>query len=201
MDRDAAWGDGTVARLPEPYRPDAGLAAADLLEHWSELSRQDGVPARRALDPRRFGAALPHAFLLERVAPGIARFRICGSHLRLLMGIETKGMPLTAFSAPGERGRFLSLTDTVFDRPAMVNLTLEARRAGHGPVPAEMLILPLRDRTGAVTRAVGTLAAQSVPGFAPCRFAIRAERITPVVMERGGDAWRPGPVPWLRVVK
>jgi hypothetical protein len=175
MDRDAAWGDGTVARLPEPYRPDAGLAAADLLEHWSDLARQDGVPPRRALDPRRFGAALPHAFLLERVAPGIARFQICGSHLRLLMGIETKGMPLTAFSAPGERGRFLSLT--------------------------EMLILPLRDRTGAVTRAVGTLAAQSVPGFAPCRFAIRTERITPVVMERAGDAWRPGPVPWLRVVK
>ena len=55
------------------------------------------MPRRAEIDPRGIENALEYAFILERIAPGMARIRLAGIHLSDLMGMEVRGMPLTSF--------------------------------------------------------------------------------------------------------
>ena len=64
---------------------------------------QRAVPMRSDVDPRGIERSLEHAFILERIAPQMARFRLAGMHLTDLMGMEVRGMPTTALFAPAAR--------------------------------------------------------------------------------------------------
>ena len=66
------------------------------------------MPLRSEIDPRGLKGALEYCFVLERIAPGLARLRVAGSHLGDLMGMEVRGMPITAFY--DENGRLIRTT-------------------------------------------------------------------------------------------
>lgn len=153
---------------------------SDVMEYWSGLRVGGALPQQMDLDPRGIASALPYVFMLERIAPGIARIKVAGAHMNDLMGMEVKSMPITAFAAPGERSVFLPLIDQVFDGPAMVELGLEAKRAGYAPKEAEMLILPVEDGYGRVTRALGCLVARGPIVFSPYRFRVKSQRVMPL---------------------
>ena len=72
---------------------------AEVEAYWEALRGSRLMPTRAEIDPRGIEQALEYAFIVERIAPGIARLRIAGSHLNELMGMEVRGMPLTAFIA------------------------------------------------------------------------------------------------------
>src|SRR5690606_32280451 len=57
----------------------------DLRDYWQSLRRGRAVPARADVEPHGISRALDHAFVLERIAPGAARFRLAGRHLIDLM--------------------------------------------------------------------------------------------------------------------
>ena len=59
--------------------------------YWRALPRSQIVPRRSDIDPRGVENLLRHAIILERVAPGVARFRIAGQHLSDLTGMEVRG--------------------------------------------------------------------------------------------------------------
>ena len=65
--------------------------------YWTALLTGDSVPMRSQIDPRGLENILEYTFILERIAPSLARFRLAGSHLNNLAGMEVRGMPLTAF--------------------------------------------------------------------------------------------------------
>ncbi|MBP1804302.1 PAS domain-containing protein [Rubellimicrobium aerolatum] len=136
-----------------------GRAAMTLLEsYWRELGGDRRPPRRRDLDASRIESALPHAFLLERIAPGIARFRIGGQELCNLAGLELAGLPISSlFAGPG-RQRLRVWLDRCFDDPALVDLPVSGWRGVlQPPLTGRLLLLPLADREGRVTRAVGGL--------------------------------------------
>ncbi|MEL6207154.1 MAG: PAS domain-containing protein, partial [Pseudomonadota bacterium] len=92
---------------------------AELEDYWHSLRGNRIVPARSEVDPRRIENALEYAFIVERIAPGMARFRLAGMHLNDLMGMEVRGMPLTAFFDPDARKRVSAAMERVFDDPAI----------------------------------------------------------------------------------
>lgn len=165
--------------------------------YWEDLRGDRSVPDRGDLDPRRIQMALAHAFILERLAPGIARFRLAGSHLNDLMGMEVRGMPLTSFFLPDARKRAGKTLEHVFDGPAKAWLTLAGDRGiGKPPLDACLLLLPLRADSGEVSRALGCLATLGPIGRAPRRFDIRSTAVTPIlsdgsfrVPETAPDEW------------
>ncbi|MCB2111761.1 MAG: PAS domain-containing protein, partial [Rhodobacteraceae bacterium] len=59
--------------------------------YWEALRAGREVPYRSEIDPRGIESALEHTFVLERIAPRIARFRLAGVHLCDLMGMEVRG--------------------------------------------------------------------------------------------------------------
>ncbi len=149
--------------------------------HWAEARRGEAVPYRAHIDPRRIAPLLPNAFVAERIAPGVTRLRIAGTHLSDLMGMEVRGMPFCSFIAPASRDAFaLALVD-LFDRPAALRMDLRSPGGlGRPGLRGSLLMLPLRSDLGDVSRALGCLVTTGAAGRTPRRFEILKTRITPV---------------------
>lgn len=173
MTADYFRGDKIVSL--QPIRSRALFAALGVVEgYWEGLRDGRLMPARAEVDPRGIAQALEYAFVLEKIAPGLARFRLAGMHLNELMAMEVRGMPITAMVLPEARREMQNVLKTVLDTPAAVRLTLAGDTGfGRAPLEGQMLLLPLRDEIGAPTRILGALQTHGEIGRGPRRFTIR----------------------------
>jgi len=173
---------GELIRLADVDPRHPGRIAAELRAYWESLRKGKAVPARTDVQPQGIRRALDYAFILERIAPGAARFRLAGRHLIDLMGMEVRGMPVCAFFNPPSRGGLSDLLETVFQGPQILDLSLaSAGDYGRPPLTGRMLILPLRSDLGDVTRALGCLIAEGEAGRAPRRFDLSGHEVQPVI--------------------
>ena len=146
---------------------------AEVRADWEGLRTGTDLPRREQIDPRGISGALENTFLLERVAPGVARFRLAGMQLHDLMGMDVRGMPLTALIDPAGRSRISAQLETVFVGPGALEVWLDAERGiGRPALEARMLLLPLTGMRGTVDLALGCLAIHGALGRAPRRFTI-----------------------------
>lgn len=150
--------------------------ACTLVEtYWDNLRREGALPLRSAIDPRGIEDALNYAFILESIGTGVARLRVAGMHLNELIGMEVRGMPISSFITPASREAFARVLVSALKSPAKMQLSLsaeEAPRAGGKPLCARMLLLPLADDQGAVTRILGCLETKGQFGDKPHRFEL-----------------------------
>ena len=114
---------------------------AEVRAYWEALRNDRPVPKRSEIDPRGIERALENTFLLERIAPGMARFRLAGMHLNDLMGMEVRGMPLTSFFTPAGREQVTLILETVFAGPGIVELSLLGERGIGKPVLEAKLLI------------------------------------------------------------
>ncbi|WP_116131692.1 PAS domain-containing protein [Tropicimonas sp. IMCC34043] len=156
--------------------------------YWDNLRGPRQMPLRSEVDPRGIGRMLDRCFVLERLAPGVARFRLAGSHLNALQGMDARGMPLTTFFLPQARHIVAAALQRVFDTPAKAWITLSAARGlGKPPMDGAMLLLPMQSDTGAIDRIIGCLATLGPVGRAPRRFDLRDVQITPLSEGNGRE--------------
>ncbi|WP_417245070.1 PAS domain-containing protein [Celeribacter sp.] len=165
-------GDNVVSLMPR--RLDMHFPAVKTVEaYWEGLRNGRPVPARSEIDPRGMQPALEFAFILERVAPGVARFRLSGMHLTDLMGMEVRGMPLTAMFVPESRAKLSEALEAVFETPQVSVVTLKAERGiGRGEMDAQLLLCPLKSDLGDVNRVLGCLQSKGDIGRQPRRFEV-----------------------------
>ncbi|MDO5658366.1 MAG: PAS domain-containing protein [Paracoccus sp. (in: a-proteobacteria)] len=183
---------GVVVPLTGARGRDPGVICAELRACWDGLRKGRAVPERAEIDPRLLRGLLDHAFILERIAPGAARFRLAGRHLVDVMGMEVRGMPLCSVLNPSSRGRLSDVLETVFKAPQIAEFRLEAQGGfGRPPLAGHMVLLPLRSDLGDVTRALGALAVKGDIGRAPRRFDIARDVVFPIVA--GGSTLAPSP--------
>lgn len=155
---------------------------AQVEAYWEALRGARLMPNRAEIDPRGIEQALEYSFIVERIAPGIARLRIAGSHLSDLMGMEVRGMPLTAFIAPGSRRQVSDTLEEVFETPATCTLDLHSEKgAGMPPLEARMLLMPLKSDLGDVSRILGALVSIGDMGRSPRRFDVKKSSLRPIV--------------------
>lgn len=176
------------------YQPETGFSAVAQVEaYWEAVRGSRLLPKRSDIDPRGIEQALEFAFILERIAPGIARLRIAGGHLTDLMGMEARGMPLTAFFMPEARPIVSDLLEVVFQTPAVGSLRLtSAGGAQRQPLEARMVLLPLKSDLGDVSRVLGCCVSKGDIGLAPRRFDITSHNATHI---RSGLGTASDPVP------
>lgn len=185
--RQRGWGKvGPMTGREGENGPGYGLLQ-EVRAYWDGLRAEGSLPDRASIDPRGLEHALEHVFLVERIAPGLARFRIAGMHLTVLMGMEVRGMPLSSFIAPAAREAFaLALVD-LFERPARVEIDLYAKAGlGRPEMTGRLMLWPLRSDLGDVSRALGCLVTQGEIGRASRRFEMRAVRVLPLDAETKG---------------
>ncbi len=175
-------------------------ALTELEDYWSRLPRTKGVPDRTSVDPGEMGTLLEDSFILERVAPGVARIRVAGRNIAKLLGVEPRGLPLTAALLPNSRAALSNYLEAAFAGPSIVELPLVAPRAvGQPELNGKILLLPLRDNQGKVTRVLGALVMSGRRGLGGRRFEIGSDvppRVQPVIKLRAVD--ETGPVPQRR---
>ena len=161
------------------YNPETGFAAISQVEaYWEAVRGARLLPKRSDIDPRGIEQALENAFILERIAPGIARLRIAGSHLTDLMGMEVRGMPLTSFFTPAARTTVSDLLEVVFQTPAICSLRLTSPEASGRPaLDARLILLPLRSDLGDVSRLLGCFVSKGDMGLAPRRFEVVSKEV------------------------
>lgn len=171
--------DSASAALMAARREPA--AAQQLRAYWEALRGLRLVPLRSELDPRGIQSALEHTFVIERISPQAARIRLAGIRLNALMGLELRGMPLTAMFTPAGRERLAQMTEACFSQPAIVSADLQAETGfGRPALGARLLMLPLRSDLGDISRALGCLVTTGEIGRSPRRFSVLAERIQPL---------------------
>ncbi len=161
-------------------------ALAQVEAYWEALRNTRLMPARQEVDPRGLTEALSHAFILERIAPGLARIRVAGQHLSALLGMEVRGMPISAMFLPEARALLADSLEGCFTAPATTRLMLAADTGFTRPaLEAQMYLAPLRDNEGRPTRILGALQSSGRIGRAPRRFAIRSVKVNALAGEVG----------------
>ena len=135
----------TVVAMSD-YQPETGFAALAQVEaYWEALRGNRVVPRRSDIDPRGIEHALENAFIVERIAPGIARLRIAGAHLTEVMGMEVRGMPLSTFFTPDARAQVAQVLEEVCQSPATAQLRFAAPESvGRPALEGRMVLLPLK---------------------------------------------------------
>lgn len=157
-----------------PHRSEMKYPAIALVEaYWEGLRNGRAVPARSDIDPRGMNDALEYAFILERIAAGVARFRLAGTHISDLMGMEMRGMPLTAMFTPNSRVKVSAAMEDVFDGPEIIQISLRGERGiGRRAMDAQLLLCPLKSDLGDVNRVLGCLQSRGDIGRQPRRFEV-----------------------------
>lgn len=148
-------------------------ALKELEEYWASLPFTNGVPHRKDIDPVALGGLLEDSFVLERIAPGVARIRVAGRNIAKLIGIEARGLSLTAVMLPEARADMAKYLETAFTTPSIVEIPLVGPHAmGQPKLQGKILLLPLRDTLGRVSRILGVLVMSGRRGLGGRRFAI-----------------------------
>jgi hypothetical protein len=172
--------------------------------YWQALRVAGSIPRRDQVDPRGLADQLEKVFLIERIAKGHARFRLAGMELGDLLGMDLRGMPLSALFTPDARPRLADELEQAFTGPSILELWLEAERGtGRPALDARMMVLPLLGDQGEPALALGCLVTHGNVGRVPRRFAIsrmvRELLAVPVATVDVAEV-PPRPVPHLRLV-
>ena len=210
-------GDGDNGRIVElngagGVRPAPAAVMSRVESYWERKRADRLVPSRAEIDPRGLEGVLAQAFVLERISTGLARFRVAGSHLADLMGLEVRGMPISSVFVPDSREVLSDAIAAVFDDPSVVHLSLSSEGGfGRPALQGEMILLPLRSDLGDISRVLGAVQMSGRPGRAPRRLIVAGQSrrgltghggsaftIPPRDLSQGRD--RRGAHPHLRLV-
>lgn len=146
-------------------------------EYWNKVRGNRLVPSRCEIDPRGLEGSLSHAFILERITGGLARFRIAGSHLSDLTGLELRHMPISALFGPSSRELLSNALNAAFDEPAIIRMKISSPGGfARSELSGEMVLLPLRSDLGDIDRVLGGIVLDGQIGRTPRRIEIVSEK-------------------------
>lgn len=129
-----------------------------LEQYWQTLRRTQQIPARTDLQPTKIDQVLSYTFIVHRVAPGTARFRVAGQKIHELLKMDARGMPLTTLFHPQARGQIQDYVELAFAEPAIIALPLVSDGSLLRPtLNGTMLLLPMHDYYGQSNRLLGAL--------------------------------------------
>ena len=175
---------GNVVSLLSARQTKSYPAIAQVEAYWDGLRNGRLCPTRQEVDPRGIAGALHEAFILEKIAPGLARIRLAGQHLNDIMDMEVRGMPISVFFQADARKELHRALEALFDMPAQVTLSLSTEPgAFRKPIEAQMVMLPLRDEDGQITRVLGALQVDGTLKRGPHRFSIRSVETTAIIIK------------------
>lgn len=146
-----------------------------LFEYWTDLTGARPAPYRSEVTAASLGRDVAaNAFVLENLGGGNIRFRVAGSNLRELFGLDPRGMSALSVFAEDQKPRFRALAEAVLKRPCLGLASCVAVNPLGDEWPVELLIAPLRSDFGELNRMLGAF---HVIGAPPAEPALRRCRI------------------------
>lgn len=156
--------------------------------YWEAMRKDGRLPKRDDINPRGMASALEQVFLVEQIAPNHGRLRLAGMAISDLLGMDVRGMPITALLEPVARARLSEALGGLFRGEQILDLWLEAERGiGRPPLLARMLLLPMIGSHGEPDLALGCFCTKGEIGRAPRRFTISRMLREPLPPAAAGD--------------
>lgn len=182
---DRAGHDGNIEKLFPAGRTSSDRVIMDLLRYWESLRAGRLAPARSEIDPRQIKSALKHTFILEFDPVGGIRFRLAGESICALMGMDLRGMPAYSLIDISDRQEFEHTLHSMTRKPEIVEYRLAGTCGGEYSTTARMLLLPMQDADGNITRILGGLSMRAPLFDPPLRFELIEKMRTRIVAGAG----------------
>lgn len=145
---------------------------APIERYWWSACENGCLPVHGDLDPRKLTGFLEYTLLMKRLGRSEARINVAGRHLIDAMGLELTGLPLSLFFTHESRPLLADVTHELFEHRKSVLLEVKFDQGlFRGDGQAQVLMLPLLDQSGTVSRVLGGVALSSTASNAP-RFDI-----------------------------
>lgn len=126
-----------------------------LVDYWNTLRAGRPAPRRSEIEPRDIKKVLQHVFILERNDKWTYRFRLAGTGLCNTYGMEFRRHNMAALWQDEHQNRILDTLNEVTSAGAVAHIEYTAETPDHRQVNMEMILLPLAQDNGAVTRVLG----------------------------------------------
>lgn len=196
MSNEEQKSDGNVLSMIR-QRTVTPTPALDKIErYWNVVRTNRLVPSRCEIDPRGLEGVLGNAFILERITGGLARFRIAGSHITELTGLELRQMPISALFMPTSREVLSDALVATFEDPATIRMRIESKGGfGRENLTGEMIFMPLRSDMGQIDRVLGGIVMDGKIGRTPRRLEITSQSRQSLVGYAGPSHAKPTSVP------
>lgn len=128
----------------------------ELLKYWDGLRRDRTTPCRQDVQPQHIKRLLPNIFMLERFDEDHLVFRLAGTRLCERYGREFRAHNFLSLWRGADRFRMRDFLDQVIKRPSPGLIKCRAETLDRITIDAEMLVLPMMDSQGAITRILGS---------------------------------------------
>lgn len=128
-----------------------------LFRYWEAIRGEMSAPPRDWLDLKKIRSLVPFLFMIERKPGKTYVWRLAGTRVCELWGMELTGKPALTQGERFERETVARLLDGVIDTHQPFVLRFRLNSALGLTVAAEFVGLPLRARHGAATYAFGVV--------------------------------------------
>ena len=157
-----------------------------LYAYWNEVRKGRPAPRRFEIEPAHIASILPNTFILERIDSETFRFRLAGTALAELFGVELRDANFLTCFGGDHRETVERLLATVTLHCGAGLLTCSAGGPDGTKTEFEVLLLPLVHTRGGVDRVVGALSPAPVP------LEIASEPLTPWALDHSQVIWPDG---------
>ena len=165
--------DKTDQGLKDVIGEHASLIISSLEQEWREMCGNELRPSHAGLDPLKMEDTLPFAFVLKRTGPGASRLRVAGQKIHDLFFEDLAGRNFASLFGPASAETAAELMEAAFTLPAITSFSVVAKRSlGRRPVRGQIILLPMRDQQGEVSRILGAVVTDGTACPHPLRFEI-----------------------------
>lgn len=129
-----------------------------MFEYWTALRAGRIAPYKAEIIARDMGRDLAgRSFVLENLGEGNIRFRLAGSALYDIFGIEVRGMSALSIIEQEDRARFRQLVDKVLSTPRIGLAECAAKTRDGETIRLEFIFAPLRSDFEQMNRVLGAV--------------------------------------------
>lgn len=128
-----------------------------LFGYWSALRGGRAAPYKSEVTARGIGRTLAsNTFILENLPDGARRFRLAGSGLHDIFGMELRGMSANTMVEQSGHARLKSLLDDCLATPSVCVLQCQAKAGSGEALTVEIFLAPLRSDFDQMNRVLGS---------------------------------------------
>ncbi|MEI2300400.1 PAS domain-containing protein [Ensifer sp. MJa1] len=135
----------------------------ELFRYWNTIRGKRDLPRRDELEPSDIRTLLPNLFMLERDRNAGISFRLAGTHVCALFGLELRARQFGMLWLGAQAAKTQRIAGQVMTHRVPVMLSAKGRTADNREIEIETLLLPLASGEGASDRILGALSPLSRP--------------------------------------
>lgn len=126
-----------------------------LFDYWNTMREGRPAPLRREIQPGDIKRILPHVFILERESGTSFRYRLAGTGLCNVYGMEFRNHNMLSMWQDDCQSSLAHALNDVTANASVSIVEYTAATTDHREATFEMILLPLAQDNGVITRVLG----------------------------------------------